>query len=374
MNFNPTFGVSRTMTSSHKLKNNQNIVKLRRKRDADDMAEVCFSSKPLERLKLLQEQCETSLNSVLAEAYRFHFTKPGKMLRAQLAIQSARAHSADAADADRWGFAVELIHNASLIHDDICDSDLFRRGRQSVMAKFGQQTALCLGDALIAHAFGLLSRESIPRALIAKLASMVRDCSGGQAQEFDTRGYPDWSRYCEIAGGKTASLLAGAVEGGALFDPAVSENPLLSKCCYQMALAYQMLNDCHNIVSSILSRTPSSDFSKARPNALIVLFRDSLSDEDRNEFDVSLRKDSKTDLDTQLKGLWWDRLVNSNMPQMLEERISSIMSETQSDYEQLSPAMQQIIAPLMTHTINAVAEQNIALSGQSTHYAKKQHG
>ena len=242
------------------------------------------------------------------------------------------------------------------------------------MAKFGQQTALCLGDALIAHAFGLLSRESIPRALIAKLASMVRDCSGGQAQEFDTRSYPDWSRYCEIAGGKTASLLVGAVEGGALFDPAVSENPLLSKCCYQMALAYQMLNDCQNIVSSIRSRSPSSDFSKARPNALIVLFRDSLNDEERNEFDVSLRKDSKTDLDIQLKGLWWERLVTSNMPQMVEERITSIMSETQSDYEQLPPVMQQIISPLMAHTISAVAEQNIALSGQSTHYPKKQNG
>ena len=374
MNFKLTFGVSKTMANSHRLITNQNIVTLHRECDAGDIAEVRFNRKPLDRLKVLHEQCETSLNGALTEAYLFHFTKPGKMLRAQLAIQSARVHSADAADADRWGFAVELIHNASLIHDDICDSDLFRRGRQSVMAKFGQQTALCLGDALIAHAFGLLSRESIPRALIAKLASMVRDCSGGQAQEFDTRGYPDWSRYCEIAGGKTASLLAGAVEGGALFDPAVSENPLLSKCCYQMALAYQMLNDCHNIVSSILSRTPSSDFSKARPNALIVLFRDSLSDEERNEFDVSLRKDSKTDLDTQLKGLWWDRLVISNMPQMLEEKICSIMSKTQSDYEQLSPAMQQIIAPLMTHTINAVAEQNIALSGQSTHYAKKQHG
>tara|TARA_B100000676_G_scaffold43044_1_gene41111 strand:- start:227 stop:1351 length:1125 start_codon:yes stop_codon:yes gene_type:complete len=374
MNFNPTFGVSKTMTGPHKLKNNQNIVKLRRKCDAVGISEVCFNRKPLDRLKALHEQCETSLNSVLTEAYRFHFTKPGKMLRAQLAIQSARAHSADAADADRWGFAVELIHNASLIHDDICDSDLFRRGRQSVMAKFGQQTALCLGDALIAHAFGLLSRESIPRALIAKLASMVRDCSGGQAQEFDTRGYPDWSRYCDIAGGKTASLLVGAVEGGALFDPAVSENPLLSKLCYQMALAYQMLNDCQNVVSSIRSRSPSSDFSKARPNALIVLFRDSLNDEERNEFDVSLRKDSKTDLDLKLEGLWWERLVASNIPQIVEERITFIMSETQSDYEQLPPVMQQIISPLMAHTINAVAEQNIALSVQPTHYAKKQNG
>ena len=81
------------------------------------------------------------------------------MLELNWLFRSARAHSADAADADRWGFAVELVHNASLIHDDVCDSDLFRRGRQSVMAKFGQQTALCLGDALIAHAFGLLSRR-----------------------------------------------------------------------------------------------------------------------------------------------------------------------------------------------------------------------
>ena len=374
MNFNLTFGVSKTMTSSHNLKKNQNIVKLRRKCDADDISETCFNRKPLDRLEVLHEQCGTALNGVLTDAYLFHFTKPGKMLRAQLAMQSARAHSADAADADRWGFAVELIHNASLIHDDICDSDLIRRGRQSVMAKFGQQTALCLGDALIAHAFGLLSRESIPRALIAKLASMVRDCSGGQAQEFDTRGYPDWSKYCDIAGGKTASLLVGAVEGGALFDPAVSNNPLLSKCCYHMALAYQMLNDWQNVVSSIRSISPSSDFSKARPNALIVLFRDSLSDEERNEFDVSLRKDSKTDLDIKLEGLWWERLVTSNMPQMLEERITSLMSKTQSDYEQLPPEMQQIISPLMAHTINAVAEQNIALSGQPTHFAKKQNG
>mgnify|MGYP001342430234 CR=1 FL=1 len=373
MNFNLTLCVKKTMTSSHRMRN-QNIVELRRNDNAGESSKFCLSGDTLDRFKGLHDQCETSLSNALTEAYLFHFAAPGKMLRAQLAIQSARVHSANAADADRWGFAVELIHNASLIHDDICDSDLYRRGRQSVMAKFGHQTALCLGDALIAHAFGLLSRESIPRALIAKLASMVRECSGGQAQEFDTRGYPDWSRYCEIAGGKTASLLAGAVEGGALFDPAVSENHVLSKCCYQMALAYQMLNDCRNILSSVRSRTPSSDFLRARPNALIVLFRDSFSDEERNEFDVSLRKHAKTNFSTQAEGSWWERLVTSNIPQIVEERITSIMKETQSDYEQLPPVMQQIISPLMAHTIDAVAEQNMALSGQLTDYAKKQNG
>ena len=93
------------MTSSHKPNNNQNIVKLRRKCDADGISEVYSNRKPLHRLKALHQQCEASLNSELTEAYLYHFTKPGKMLRAQLAIQSARAYSADAADADRWGLS-----------------------------------------------------------------------------------------------------------------------------------------------------------------------------------------------------------------------------------------------------------------------------
>ena len=126
--------------------------------------------------------------------------------------------------------------------------------------------------------------------------------------------------------------------------------------------------------TSFIFGSISTATRRARPNALIVLFRDSFSDEERNEFDVSLRKDSKTNLDMQLKGLWWEKIVTSNMPRTVEERITSIMSETQSDYEQLPPVMQQIISPLMAHTINAVAEQNIALSVQPTHYAKKQNG
>ena len=330
----------------------------------------------LKRFETLQENCENFLAGPLKEPYRYHFRVPGKMIRAQLAYQSAILYSASEADADRWGFAVELIHNASLIHDDICDSDLLRRGRQSVLAKYGHQTALCLGDALIAHAFGLLSRESIPRVLIAKLASMVRDCSGGQAQEFDTRGYPDWSRYCEIAGGKTASLLAGAVEGGALFDPTANDNLMRSRCCHQLALVYQMLNDTRNIVTPRDSKTPSSDFLNCRPNVVIVLFRDSLSAAERKGFDVSLDGKMQADksFDTMAENSWWERLVTSDIGKTVEDKIASIMRDTESNFARLSPAMQQIISPLLTHATEAVAEQNLALIRQSAPYAKNQNG
>ena len=358
------------------LKSKPKIFELPTAKNAVKKGHLGLNSDTLKRFEVLQANCEAFLDGPLVEAYRYHFHTPGKMIRAQLAFQSAILHSASEADADRWGFAVELIHNASLIHDDICDSDVLRRGRQSVLAKFGHQTALCLGDALIAHAFGLLSRESIPRVLIAKLASMVRDCSGGQAQEFDTRGYPNWSTYCEIAGGKTASLLAGAVEGGALFDPTANDNPIRSRCCHQLALVYQMLNDTRNIVTAKDSKTPSSDFSNSRPNVVIVLFRDSLSAEEREGFDVSLSRKAQanTSFDKLTENAWWERLVISDIGRTVEDKIASIMRDTESDFEQLSPAMQQIISPLLTHATEVVAEQNLALLNQFTLTAKNRNG
>ena len=358
------------------LKSQPNIFELPTTKNSVEKVHLGLNSDTLKRFEILQANCEDFLDGPLVEAYRYHFHTPGKMIRAQLAFQSAILHSASEADADRWGFAVELIHNASLIHDDICDSDFLRRGRQSVLSKFGHQTALCLGDALIAHAFGLLSRESIPRMLIAKLASMVRDCSGGQAQEFDTGGYPDWSKYCEIAGGKTASLLAGAVEGGALFDPTANDNPIRSRCCHQLALVYQMLNDTRNIVNSKDSKSPSSDFSNRRPNIVVVLFRDSLSVEEREGFDVSLSGKTQVNrsFDTLTENAWWERLVTSDISRTVEDKIASIMRNTESDFEQLSPAMQQIISPLLTHATEVVAEQNLALFNQSTLYAKNRNG
>ena len=364
------------MKSAYSHNANPNIFELRSKKKAVQRARFGLESEALKRFKVLQDNCENSLKGPLVEAYRYHFNTPGKMIRAQLAFQSATFHSASEADADRWGFAVELIHNASLIHDDICDSDLLRRGRQSVLAKFGHQTALCLGDALIAHAFGLLSRESIPRVLIAKLAFMVRDCSGGQAQEFDTRGYPDWSKYCEIAGGKTASLLAGAVEGGALFDPTANDNLTRSRCCDQLALVYQMLNDTRNIVNSKHLKTPSSDFSNRRPNAVIVLFRDSLSADERGVFDSSLNEKVLTGESSYAitENSWWERLVTSDIGRRVEDKIASIMKDTESEFQQLPPVMQQIISPLLAHATEVVAEQNQALNSQFTLHAKKRNG
>ena len=335
-----------------------------------------FRNGTQKKFNFLKDQCEDSLEISLAAAFRYHFECPGKMLRAQLAYESARAHSASEADAERWGFAVELVHNASLLHDDICDSDYFRRGRASVMAKFGHQTALCLGDGLLAHAFAILARESIPRALIAKLASMIRSCSGGQAQEFAHVDYPDWSKYCEIAQGKTASLLAGAVEGGALFDPVIESIPRLSDCCSRLALIYQILNDVKNIDSAICENTQATDFCNVRPNALIVLFRDTLTPEDRKDFDNSLNKASLSPVTSQnrVENLWWETLIESDIRYAVQDKIGSIMAETELQLSQLPSALQNVLYPLLIHAKNSIAKQSLPLNNQKVLFTKERNG
>ena len=352
------------------------VLELHRQGHAADNPSSIFQCEVRQRFNILRDQCESSFESSLTDAFRYHFEFPGKMLRAQLAYDSARAHSASETDAERWGFAVELAHNASLIHDDICDSDYFRRGRESVMAKFGHQTALCLGDALISHAFALLARETIPRALIAKLASMIRSCSGGQAQEFAYGGYPDWSKYCEIAQGKTASLLAGAVEGGALFDPVIEDNPKLTDCCSWLALIYQILNDVKNIDSAISSNTQSSDFCNVRPNALIVLFRDTLASKDQKDFDTSLDKvsHSQATSESRVVRLWWERFIETDTRYAVQEKISSIMVDTERELIQLPSELQNILLPLLVHAKNSISKLRHQPSNKKVLFAKERNG
>ncbi len=352
------------------------VVNLRAKADGTVTPESLLHSQVRIRTAELLKNCSDTLNGSLLEAFQYHFATPGKMLRAQLAFNSARLHSASEVDADRWGLAVELIHNASLIHDDICDSDLSRRGRPSVMAKFGQQTALCLGDALISQAFGILVRESIPRTLIAKLAMMVRACANGQAQEFCSSGYPNWQQYCDIAGGKTSSLLTGAVEGGALFDPLVDSNPKLSKCCIQMSLVFQMLNDSENIESAINLKKLSTDFCQSRPNALIVLYRDALSAEEQRDFDNSISIDTNTSHQNgrSKAELWWAKMLRSDLLATGHEKIMCILSQIELNLRDLSPALQHGISPLLAHAKTCMANQNHSQAAQRVQIAKEHNG
>lgn len=148
----------------------------------------------------------------------------GKLLRPVLVLLAARSAGAAAAPAViRLAAATELLHSASLIHDDIIDRTDVRRERVAVHKRFGTQMAVLIGDVLYAQFFaiiaGLPASDSVRVALFERFCTITRDmCLGEMVQQGALRGeLPVRERlYHDVIDSKTAGLMSGCCYGGAL--------------------------------------------------------------------------------------------------------------------------------------------------------------
>ena len=187
--------------------------------------------------------------TTLSLAAQYHFEKPGKMLRAKMALHAASILKVNDAAALHWAAAIEILHNASLIHDDICDNDLLRRDRPSIWSKYGPNVALTLGDWLVALAFELAA-EAGQRAqtplLVKILAQHMATTTAGEASEFSLDKGLEWDRYIEIASDKTAPLLTAPLEGVAAMALRVDASSSIGTYFRSLGAAYQIANDIMN--------------------------------------------------------------------------------------------------------------------------------
>ncbi|MCS0634339.1 polyprenyl synthetase family protein [Streptomyces sp. LP05-1] len=175
---------------------------------------------------------------------------PGKAIRPALVLAAARALGGDPAPAVRAAVAVELVHNFTLLHDDILDQDATRRNRPTAWAVFGTADALIAGDAVLALAARLLAEDDHPAApaASARLAACVMElCAGQQADcAFEERA-PDAITLDEcltMATAKTGALLGCSCALGALCagaDPA--EVAALDAFGREAGLAFQLIDD-----------------------------------------------------------------------------------------------------------------------------------
>jgi geranylgeranyl diphosphate synthase type I len=178
------------------------------------------------------------------------FGAQGKMVRPALALSSARAVSGAVPDAAVGvGVAVELVHNFSLVHDDVMDADRMRRGRPTVWAQFGLPYAILLGDAMLALASQVLTQagdEPTAVGLCAELNACVVALCAGQHLDMDFEQQllisPD--DYLEMAAGKTAALLSASCVLGAMAGEAShGQLTVLRRFGYHVGLAFQLVDD-----------------------------------------------------------------------------------------------------------------------------------
>ncbi|MEV3993823.1 polyprenyl synthetase family protein [Streptomyces sp. NPDC049837] len=168
---------------------------------------------------------------------------PGKGVRGALVLASAQAMGAPAGHAVGAAAGVELVHNFSLVHDDLMDRDRIRRGRPTVWALYGDAQAVLTGDALLVVAMEVLSGS--PRA-VQELCDALLALVGGQAADlaFETRDDVTLYESLEMAAGKTAALLAGACALGAHTAGVAPERvSALRRFGHHLGVAFQLVDD-----------------------------------------------------------------------------------------------------------------------------------
>jgi geranylgeranyl pyrophosphate synthase len=206
----------------------------------------------------------------LAAAAEYHFKNPGKSFRAQLALCTGLALGLDTLDNLHWAAACELLHNASLIHDDISDASIHRRGQESIHQHFGSDIALCLGDWMVAKAFELSARNpAYSGVLVALLAQAMQETCSGQIADITQRQCAEIDQWQRIAKGKTAPLLIAPIKGAAIAAGLGPDIHGLEQLIGLCGLAYQGRNDIDDIIPS---SHRSSDLEGRKPNLVISLF------------------------------------------------------------------------------------------------------
>jgi len=155
-----------------------------------------------------------------ADGVRTPRLRAGKALRPTLALLAAEAVGADPSAALSGAAAVEMIHDFTLLHDDVMDEDRERRGRPTAWTCFGVGPAICAGDALVLLAPQVLLSDPGAHAARATTELLVATQAviAGQALDlaFEHRVDVTVDAYLEMAGGKTGALLGGAAAIGAI--------------------------------------------------------------------------------------------------------------------------------------------------------------
>jgi geranylgeranyl diphosphate synthase, type I len=201
----------------------------------------------------------------------------GKALRPALVLLAATAVGGTPETAVPTAVAVELVHNFSLLHDDVMDNDTERRHRPTAWTVFGVPAAILAGDALLTLAFDVLAASGHPAAQDAMraLSAAVQDLVDGQSADtaFERRSDVDLAECIRMAEHKTGALIARSCELGAVFGGGtMAQVSGLRSFGDRLGLAFQLVDDLLGIWGdpSVTGKPVYSDLRNRKKSLPVV--------------------------------------------------------------------------------------------------------
>jgi geranylgeranyl pyrophosphate synthase len=264
--------------------------------DFESVARICRPAIESRLERFFAERADAGIRWN-AEMSRYHFATGGKRLRALIPCWVYAVSGKPPQDAIPLGCALELIHNATLVHDDLQDRDTVRRGQPTVWHRYSEAQAINCGDALFQLAFEMLFEMDLTaerfRRVTRRLVTATLLVIEGQAQEFlmKDEAAPGLNRYLEVVRGKTAALIAAAVvaamEALGLDASACGRAEAVALECGTL---FQIQDDLLDIYGDKRRDQKAADIAEGKISALIAVLNENAQEAEQEKVAGILRK------------------------------------------------------------------------------------
>jgi len=300
-------------------------------------------------LKAVEDFLRSSISksknrSVLAMS-NFLLESDGKRIRPALVILSERAasqggkHTCDDRELIEIATAVELIHMASLIHDDVLDKATIRHSRPSINTQYGDDISIVLGDYIYSKAFQLIGNCRNPDIFVCISEAIYLMCEG-ELIHVASRGNLDLSKnsYIVIAKKKTASFFAACCQAGTIIG---NHGRVVQRALKEFGLnfgvAFQIIDDCKDFLceESELGKRPGQDIITGDITLPLLTLLEVVGRAERKELRNILCSEANNDNLTRLRTM----LVNSNALFKIHEVVKSYLSTAKKHLDTLAESV-----------------------------------
>ena len=235
------------------------------------------------KIKLLQDKINKDLEAIynngpnsLVKTFNYVISGKGKRIRPLLTLLTSKSLFGDYNKSYNAALAVEILHNFTLVHDDIMDNDTLRHGKQTVHEKWDVSTAILVGDAMLAKSINILSESNYNDNLLKSFNSALMAVCEGQAldKEFETQKNINQEEYFTMIEKKTSYLIAMPIEIGALaYNYALKDAKKLFNFGLSIGKAFQIQDDFLEIMSNpeIMNKSLDSDILLGKKTYPIIL-------------------------------------------------------------------------------------------------------
>ena len=273
-----------------------------------------------DKLMLTEEKIKTKLISdveLVQKMTDYHMKTGGKRLRALLTLGTAKLCGYTKGSRDvNLAACVELIHSATLMHDDVIDEGEVRRGKETLNKIWNNHSSVLVGDYLLSSCFEMMVEDGNIEVL-KLLSSTSSKIAQGEVLQLQHKGEVDMleETYLKIISAKTAELFAAATKVGAILsDSNKKEKDALEFYGRNLGLTFQIADDTldYNAELKLFGKKIGQDFFEGKITLPIILLYQKLEIEEKNNLINMFSKDTrdKDDLDKTIASINKHKIIN----------------------------------------------------------------